>query len=111
MNTFASATYDIPENQAMNFIMIRYRFKGHSGIHCVIHVADPRFRQYFREYMRSFNDWYHRDVMIDYIYEDALGDTYRKRYDDVIEWKHFPRYWPFGRGIPRSPANFPHIGH
>ena len=25
-----------------------------------------------------------------------------KRYphDDVIKWKHFPRYWPFVRGIP-----------
>ena len=24
-------------------------------------------------------------------------------HDDVIEWKHFPRYWPFVRGIHRSP--------
>ena len=23
-------------------------------------------------------------------------------HDDVIEWKHFPRYWPFVRGIHRS---------
>ena len=22
-------------------------------------------------------------------------------YDDVIKWKHFPRYWPFVRGIHR----------
>ena len=29
---------------------------------------------------------------------------------DVIKWKHFPRYWPFGRGIPRSPVNSPHKG-
>ena len=28
--------------------------------------------------------------------------------DDVIKWKHFPRYWPFVRGIHRSPVNFPH---
>ena len=20
-------------------------------------------------------------------------------YDDIIKWKHFPRYWPFVRGI------------
>ena len=26
-------------------------------------------------------------------------------HDDVIKWKHFPRYWPFVRGIPRSPVN------
>ena len=25
-------------------------------------------------------------------------------HDDVIEWKHFPRYWPFVRGIHRSPV-------
>ena len=30
--------------------------------------------------------------------------------DDVIKWKHFPRYWPFVRGIHRSPVNSLHIG-
>ena len=29
-------------------------------------------------------------------------------HDDVIKWKHFPRYWPFVRGIHRSPGNSPH---
>ena len=28
-------------------------------------------------------------------------------HDDVIKWKHFPRYWPFVRGIHRSPVNSP----
>ena len=31
----------------------------------------------------------------------------RQRHDDVIKWKHFPRYWPFVRGIHRSPVNSP----
>ena len=31
-------------------------------------------------------------------------------HDDVIKWKHFPRYWPFVWGIPRSPVNSPHKG-
>ena len=31
-------------------------------------------------------------------------------HDDVIQWKHFPRYWPFMRGIHRSPVNSPHKG-
>ena len=31
-------------------------------------------------------------------------------HDDVIKWKHFPRYWPFVRGIHRSPLNSPHKG-
>ena len=31
-------------------------------------------------------------------------------HDDVIKWKHFPRYWPFVRGIHRSLVNSPHKG-
>ena len=34
----------------------------------------------------------------------------RQRHKDVITWKHFPRYWPFVRGIHRSPVNSPHKG-
>ena len=33
-----------------------------------------------------------------------------QKHDDVIKWKHFPRYWPFVRGIHRSPVNSPHKG-
>ena len=31
-------------------------------------------------------------------------------HDDVIKWKHFPRYWPFVRGIHQSPVNSLHKG-
>ena len=31
-------------------------------------------------------------------------------HDDVIKWTIFPRYWPFVRGIHRSPVNSPHKG-
>ena len=31
-------------------------------------------------------------------------------HDDIIKWKHFPRYWPFVRGIHRPPVNSPHKG-
>ena len=31
-------------------------------------------------------------------------------HDDVIKLRHFPRYWPFVRGIHRSPVNSPHKG-
>ena len=33
-----------------------------------------------------------------------------KSHDDVIKWKHFPRYWPFVRGIHRPPVNSPREG-
>ena len=36
--------------------------------------------------------------------QTALG------HDDVIKWKHFPRNWPFVRGINRSPVNKSHKG-
>ena len=31
-------------------------------------------------------------------------------HDDVIKWKHLPRYWPFVRGIHWSPDHTPHKG-
>ena len=34
----------------------------------------------------------------------------RIQHDDVIKWKHLPRYWPFVRGIHRSPMNSQHKG-
>ena len=36
------------------------------------------------------------------------GSRVTDDHDDVIKWKHFPRYWPFVRGIHRSPVNSPH---
>ena len=40
----------------------------------------------------------------------ARLDEKHLSHDDVIKWKHFPRYWPFARGIHRSPVNSPHKG-
>ena len=39
----------------------------------------------------------------------SVQATY-KNYDDVIKWKKFPRYWPFMRGIHRSPVDSPYKG-
>ena len=50
---------------------------------------------------------------------DILQETYHKKtkctvcdwrflHDDVIKWNHFTRYWPFVRGIHRSPVESPH---
>ena len=42
----------------------------------------------------------------------SIVSIYKSSYvhDDVIKWKHFPHYWPFVRGIHRSPVNSPHKG-
>ena len=42
--------------------------------------------------------------------QDSFIRHNQYHHDDVIKWKHFPRYWPFGRGIHRSPVNSPHKG-
>ena len=34
-------------------------------------------------------------------------DNSKETHDGVIKWKHFPRYWPFVRGIHRSTVNSP----
>ena len=52
-------------------------------------------------------------IYITYLYIDTVRDVctwIMLCHDDVIKWKYFPRYWPFVRGIHRSPANSPHKG-
>ena len=41
---------------------------------------------------------------------NIVNHTHRPYRDDVIQWKHFPRYWPFVRGIHRSAVNSQHKG-
>ena len=36
--------------------------------------------------------------------------AFNRTHYDVIKWKSIPRYWPFMRGIHRSPVNSPHKG-
>ena len=45
-----------------------------------------------------------RLVLLDWLTTGASGPSH----DDVIKLKHFPRYWPFVRGIHRSSVNSPH---
>ena len=60
--------------------------------------------------------WYiPRTMHITHIFQDYFTGTwaiiqYNCPHDDVIKWKHFPRNWPFVRGIHRSPVNSPHKG-
>ena len=46
----------------------------------------------------------------EYIVDSPNVFIKQSNHDDVIKWKHFPRYWPFVRGIHRSPVNSPHKG-
>ena len=42
--------------------------------------------------------------------DNNIDPMHAHAHDDIIKWKHFPRYWPFVRGIHRSPMNSPHKG-
>ena len=42
--------------------------------------------------------------------QSVRSSAFMLLHDDVIKWKHFPRYWPFVQGIQRSPVNSPHKG-
>ena len=63
--------------------------------------------------MSSLGLWYSPDSTVYAVQKSTtLCDCLlmKTSHDDVIKWKHFPRYWPFVRGIHRSPVNSPHKG-
>ena len=49
-------------------------------------------------------------VIVDLRRSDSCLKWESLYHDYVINWKRFPRYWPFVRGIHRSPVNSPHKG-
>ena len=65
-------------------------------VHYTLYIASPFLGQI---YTQSSHAW------------ELMFQKYGKiSHDDVIKWTHFPRYWPFVRGIHRSPVNSPHKG-
>ena len=44
-------------------------------------------------------------ALLSYDLRKTANCNWKANHDDVIKWKHFPRYWPFVRGIHRSPVN------
>ena len=68
----------------------------HGGIHSGGQIARSLFKLY-----RAFK--WTGDMNLGRLYLTLV-------HDDVIKWKHFPRNWPFVRGIHRSPVNSPHKG-
>ena len=59
---------------------------------------------------RSQYPTFMRTIPSDNVAAQVGAHGWRPKHDDVIKWKHFPRYWPFVRGIHRSPVNSPHKG-
>ena len=70
----------------------------------------PLLRKY--TIISSFLVWVHVLIQICQAQQSSIFQYRRKfhLFDDVIKWKHFPRDWPFVRGIHWSPVNSPHKG-
>ena len=78
--------------------------------------------KYHKEIRRCWTIFSRRPVIhIDRVHLPCLDSSVQQKccadcddallsHDDVIKWKHFPRYWPFVRGIHRSPVNSQHKG-
>ena len=66
------------------------------------HILDVTFFEYVNDEW-NFVQGFSKGSILPYL--NLLSN-----YDDVIKWKHFPRYWPFVWGIHRSPVNSPHKG-
>ena len=64
------------------------------------------FEQNFTEICSLRSEWQYRNIGSDKDLAPNRGQVII--HDDVIKWKHFPRNWPFVRGIHRS-RWIPHI--
>ena len=73
-------------------------------VHILFCFAVVRRQSYFKESITSNHKtwWYNHNTKTKHV------RIFQEIHDDVAKWKHFPRYWPFVRGFPRSPMNSPH---
>ena len=83
--------YPTMENIRFKYIMI-YQWK--------------RFANYIRIMYKRISYLFWKS----HILQIKVNQWVNLTHDDVIKWKHFPRYWPFVRGIHRSPVNSLHKG-
>ena len=65
--------------------------------------------------LRISQHWFIYQATCSYLISFSWAELVESRkkwmhHDDVIKWKHFPRYWPFVRGIHQWPVNSPHKG-
>ena len=106
----------------MDIVDIEWLFTEYQNNTCipVLHIC--RFEHYdkFITYVSELNHKTQCNQKHDVVYKTAMinveyvlhsqNKPQISPHDDVIKWKHFPRYWPFVRGIHRSSVNSPHKG-
>ena len=85
---------DISVSEHYNDVMMRARWRLKSPAPRLF--AQPFVQAQIKENTKALRHW------------PLWGESISQRaHDDVIKWKHFPRNWPFLRGIP---VNSPHKG-
>ena len=76
-------------------------FSRFTPAECIVHVVTYLEGTPLPEKPRDTETWFRLRQMLGYIRETLQVSSH----DDVIKWKHFPRYWPFVRGIHRTKAS------
>ena len=89
---------------------VHHRFTCiNSNTHIHLHIYHVPTHSYDTSYKRQLGDPYVILTQTGAVVTKIL-QVISTPHDDVIKWKHFPLYWPFVRGIHRSPVNSPHKG-
>ena len=81
---------------------------------CWLIIEDVLWHSHENNFTRNTHELHPLHVFGNYTFTittaSPSGQWVKLPHDDVINWKHFPRYWPFVMGIHRSPVNSPHKG-
>ena len=97
-------------NQRWHECLLNSRFQVTANSTSKIHISGSLWGN-----RRSPVDSPHKGPVVQKAFtcHDAMMTSLYTHYlphDDVIKWKHFTRYWPFVRGVHRSPVVSPHRG-
>ena len=96
-----------------------YELNTRFALHCIAIISPGSLRANFTLALPSFLNRLNSNCTGPYCMEfyrrlsarlQYLHYVSKRTHDDVIKWKHFPRYWPFVRRIHRSPVNSSHKG-
>ena len=103
-NCFVGLVYFYTFYEMLNAILWWYRgISGLTQIYNIRHSNSPVFCR--ARILTESLDFIHKCIV--YTLGGAICDH---NHDDVIKWKHFPRYWLFVREIHRSLVNSPRKG-
>ena len=81
------------QNLVQNIYIYKTYFQREGKLRSMAYWA-ARLKAYRAAHLGAYQDA-HMKGLIDF--------QYIRPYNDVIKWKHFPRYWPFVWGIHRYP--------